>query len=616
MYCNNCQKEIEGEFLFCPHCGNSIQQEIVPVENVGGDSEEKKQNNTKEYEKKLKKLKKEYRREKQKRIDMPLITFILFVVMVLCSLFFIYRVHRKIEITEYERVRKEYNLKLQEYEVKKSELAVELGKKIEEQKQRVELENKRKEQEKKIELANYETQFEKEVLQGRENKVQSCLVSDENKDKINEYIKDLYRYSESKIEQDSLNGESYYLIKDYIMLGKHSLTDSTNNAIYPGAILKGDSLFKGDYTVIPIERTAINLMSNQSNGKTKTVINPNYSNVTKTLNEYADEYLGDVSKEWKHQMIETSTSQELNLSLGLGTEEFNVGIGANSKKKLSQMAVVYTQIYYTVSAEPKNSAFDYFAKGVDLKVLGGYEPAYVSSVDYGRKIILVISSDLSQEELSAKVSGMISGVPVNAGIESIVTNGEMTEEIYVYGGEDGSSILENPDSDDGALGEVIKQLVREDDNDQTKIERVNAFIANGNKLTNPLPVSYNLKYLSDNAPVPAMYINREEVMLAEDTQVITLSSKKEVTIDISELPASLLNEKEVVYKNGKATGNDFKIICKDLEYLPMEILYKKDKEPISIDLTKYEFEETFRYNLGRFNYIDIKKTKFTEHYIQ
>ena len=287
MYCNNCQKEIEGEFLFCPHCGNSIQQEIVPVENAGEYSKEEKQKDSKEYKNKIikiMKLKKEYRREKRKRIIAPIITLILLDIMIWCGF---YSLYIGVGITEYEGVQNEYNSKIQEYEVKKSELEVELEKKIEQQ-------NKRKEQEKKIELANYETQFEKEVLQGRENKVQSCLVSDENKDKINEYIKDLYRYSESKIEQDSLNGESYYLIKDYIMLGKHSLTDSTNNAIYPGAILKGDSLFKGDYTVIPIERTAINLMSNQSNGKTKTVINPNYSNVTKTLNEYADEYLGDV----------------------------------------------------------------------------------------------------------------------------------------------------------------------------------------------------------------------------------------------------------------------------------------------------------------------------------
>lgn len=609
MYCKNCQKEIEGEVLFCPYCGNSIQQEIVSVENTGEYSKEEKQKDSKEYKNKIvkiMKLKKEYRREKRKRIIAPIITLILLDIMIWCGL---YSIYIGVGVNEYERVQNEYNSKLQEYEVKKSELEMELEKKIEQQ-------NKRKEQEKKIELANYETQFEKEVLQGRENKVQSCLVSDENKDKINEYIKDLYRYSESKIEKDSLNGESYYLIKD-IMLRKHSLTDSTNNAIYPGAILKGESLFKGEYTVVPIERTAIDLMSNQSNGKAKTVINPNYSNVTKALNEYADEYIGDVSKEWKHQMIETSSSKELNLSLGLGTEELNLGIGANSSNKNSQIAVVYTQIYYTVSVEPKNTAFDYFENGTDLSILGGYAPAYVSSVDYGRKIMLVISSDLSQEELSAKVSGMISGVPINAGIEHVVKDEKLTTEMYVYGGEDATSVLENSNSNLGIMGE-IKQFVYGGEDEQTILDRVNAFIANGNKLTNPLPVSYNLKYLSDNASVPAMYINREEVVLAEDTQVITLSSKKEVTIDISELHAILLNEKEVMYKNGKATGSYFELLCKDSEHLPMEILYKKDKEPISIDLTEYEFEETFRKDddLGWGNYIDIKKTKFTEHYIQ
>lgn len=561
MYCNNCQKEIEGEFLFCPHCGNSIQQEIVPVENVGGDSEEKKQNNTKEYEKKLKKLKKEYRWKKIKRICMPLITVILFGVMVQCSLHFIYS---QLSI---------YGSKIQEYEEKI-------------------------EQEKKIELANYETQFKKEVLQGRENKVQSCLVSDENKDKINEYIKDLYRYSESKIEQDSLNGESYYLIKDYIPLEKYSLKDSANNAIYPGAILKGDSLFKGDYTVIPIERTAINLMSNQSNGKSKTVINPNYSNVTKKVNEYANEYIGDVSKEWEYELISASSTHELNIKLGAGVGKHSVGVNTEFSNEKNKMAVVYSQIYYTISAEPKGNAGDYFENGVDLSILGGYEPAYVSSVDYGRKFILTVESKLSESDLRTEVKTYIKGVDITADIENINKSNDLDWKVESYGGE--HIKLEKSDLKNGFS-------IR---------ETFNETLNNDKKLINPLPVSYNLKYLSDNAPVPVMYINREEVMLAEDTQIITLSSRKnkEFTIDISALPAILINEKEVVYKNGKVTGSYFELLCKDLEYLPMEILYKKDRH--SIDLAEYEFEKTFNYDLGMWNYIDIYKTKFTEHYIQ
>ena len=605
MYCNNCQKEIEGEFLFCPHCGNSIQQEIVPFEGEDEYSEKKYERKIKEATQKLKWAKVQLF---IRRIFMLGLSCIF--ILLCCSFCIRYAISKNKNYLNQCLI---YDSQFYEYEIKKSELENEIKNKRNEQ-------IKLAEQEKKLELANYEMELEDIILQSREEQVKSCLVSPENSTKVDEYIKALYRYTESKIELDTFNDESYYLIKDYIMLDKYNLTDSTNNTIYPGAILKGDSLFKGDYTVVPVEQMPIVLMSNQLNGEVETIIEPNYSNVSIALNQYINNYAGDISKEWSYQLLETSTSQEMNLSLGVGMKNNSLGVNASSTNKKSQMAIVYSQIYYTVSAEPKSNAFDYFKDGVDLKILGGYEPAYVSSVDYGRKIILIISSDLSQKELAAKLNANIKGVDLAMGMTNVLKDESLECEILAYGGEDISSILGNPNSNIGLVGEIKSWVWGDEDrkNEKTILDRVNNIIANGNKLINPVPISYDLKYLSDNAPVPTMCINSEKIMIAEDTQFIALSSKEEIIVDITALPATLLNVNEVQFENGKAKGTKFELVCSDLDSLPIKYTYKG--KSYDDDLADYKMEETGFYKdglKGLFgNNIEIYKTKYPKHYIQ
>lgn len=574
MYCKNCEKEIEGNFIFCPHCGNSIQQEIIPSEGENEYSKNEYLKNEysedeyseKEYKNKLKSLKKEYRRKKIKRISMYVNAFILFNFIIQCGLSFI-NIEEEIYNQEYSK----YDLQLNEYESQKAELENELEIRKMEQAKRIE-------QEKKIELANYEMELENTILQSRGEQVKSCLVSPENMAEVDEYIKSLYRYSESKLEQISFNDESYYIFKNYIELDKYNLLDSTNNAIYPGAILKGDSLFKGNYTVIPVERTPIVLMSNQSNGKAKTVLEPNYSNISYKLNEFANEYVGDVSKEWKYELVSASSSQELNAKLGASVGKHSLGVNTNFSNEKNKMAVVYSQIYYTVSVEPKSYGGDYFDNGVNLDILGEYEPAYVSSVDYGRKFILIVESKLSESELRSKLETNIKGVNIESDIERIDEESDLSWEIESYG------------------GEYIKLKDSDMDSGFSISDALNDTLNNDNKLINPVPISYNLKYLSDNAPVPPMYINSEEIKRAEDVQMVILSSEKEFAIDITSLRAILLNENEVQYKNGKPVGTYFELICSNSGSLPMDIIYRDD--PYRIDLASYEMEKKIPDNVG------------------
>ena len=216
--------------------------------------------------------------------------------------------------------------------------------------------------------------------------------------------------------------------------------------------------------------------------------------------------------------------------------------------------------------------------------MGSYEPAYVSSVDYGRKIILLVSGELSEQELSAKVNGLIKGVQIGAAISNVKKDEQLDLQIMTYGGADMSSVLQSSDKNKGIVGEFREWLWGSNDTEGIA-DRLNDFLANRDTLINPVPLSYRLKYLSDNAQVPAMYINEEEIALADNAQLITLSASEELQVDITSLPAILLNKNEVLQQGTKLTGTHIQLLCNDLETLPVRI------DGYSFDLADYEMEK-------------------------
>lgn len=585
MICKSCGKELNEATMFCPYCGTSTSaEETPPVDSAVS---------LKEYNRKLDqlfKLERKYRKEKRYPIISTLLTIVSVVLSVrmgvVCCVF----------STRYLADHYAY-------------------------------ETKQIAQDEKNRYSAFTSEFAAAVLQDREQQITSCIVTPENAAAANDYISSLYKRPLDKVLYDSFMGKPYYLITDILTLDRYPFPVTAGNTVFPGAIIKGDSLFTSNCTVLAAEQTPISLMSNQTDGKPVTVTDPNYTNVTIALNEYAKEYTGDFSKEWSYTVQSASTTQELNFTLGIGSDKTaGLDISHNSSTQLNTVAIVYSQIYYTVSAEPKSSAADYFKEGIDLKTLGSYAPAYVSSVDYGRKIILTVSGNLSKQELSAKVSANISGVDIGAGIEKINQDKELSCRLYSYGGEDISWILQTSDTEtDTKVGfwESIVKLVNPgsaDDAEESVIDKLNDFLGSDGSLVNPVPISYTLKYLSDNAIVPAMYITREFILGAENAQIINISSTngKDFSLDITALPAVIISEDALSLT--EATGTNFRLLCADFKTLPITVTYGSTK--LSLDLADYEAEQNnflpvydepkgFLALKQNVNYIDIYRTKYT-----
>lgn len=584
MNCKRCGKELIEAAMFCPYCGTSTTAEETPAADSAVSQ--------KEYNRKLEqlfKLERKYKKEKRYKIVSTLLAIVFVVLLVgisvkCCESYARYLADRY--ANEIEKIAQEETDK----------------------------------------YYAFTSEFANAVLGNREQQNTSCLVTPENTTAANDYIASLYKRSLDRVSYESYMGKSYYLITDILAFDRYPFPNTASNTIFPGAIIKGDSLFTGNCTVLAAEQMPVSLMSDQTDGKPITVTDPNYTNVTLALNEYAKEYTGDFSKEWSYTVQSASSTQELNFALGIGSDKsVGLDIGLNSSTQMNTVAIVYSQIYYTVSAEPKSNAADYFKEGVDLKTLGTYAPAYVSSVDYGRKIILTVSGDLSKEELSAKVSSHISGVDISAGIEKVNQDKELSSHLFSYGGEDISWILQTSDTEaDTETGfwgfaEKIMKAWSGDNEEESIIDKLNDFLGSDASLVNPVPISYTLKYLSDNAIVPTMYITREFVLGAENAQIINISSAsgKEFSLNISDLPAAIISEG--AFSLTEATGTSFQLLCADFKTLPITVTYQDRK--YSLDLADCEIEETdclvvYGDSTGFLgltrddNYIEIRRTKY------
>lgn len=351
--------------------------------------------------------------------------------------------------------------------------------------------------------------------------VESTLLTEENKDELDAYVASLRRYPDESVKLKEYEGISYYEVVQKYDLGQYMLSDSGNTAIYPGAVLRGDSLMKGtaNYSLAALEQTPLTLVCSRG-GNSVPLENISYGTVQKAVEQLWKDSNLEYSENWQYTLYSAQSEEELNFSLGVGYRGNGGSLGVSHTETASTIAIAFTETYFSIAAEPLSSATKYFQTGSDLKGLGDYEPVYVSSVDYGRRIVVMATTELTEDELKAKLTANIRGVDIGADIGYIKKNIDSNCKIYCYGG-DSAKTLQSIDSDKsgGLKGWWDKLLNGEADN----VDSFNQMITGDDSLINPLPLSYHLNYLSDNSAVPAAVIMNDNVILADTAKLVTIS---------------------------------------------------------------------------------------------
>ncbi|EPF28998.1 tetanolysin O [Treponema medium] len=243
----------------------------------------------------------------------------------------------------------------------------------------------------------------------REMIIQERQIGDETKPQFNEQGK-IVKYIEKEVEYDISAA-----FDDNLLL------DPAQNSIYPGAVLRGDSLDKESYQEITEgnKRTATISFDLQGvkdkegktgkPGITSGKIIPNLAAYRELRNQILSQsitYHASAHSSYEEMEItnEKSLEAQLKIGVGFGAAGIKSKIAAGFKFKKGEQKerrlIKFVETFYTVDVNQEAAPL---MINIPREAVGNRMPVYVSSVSYGRIAYLTIESDQEKSELKANL---------------------------------------------------------------------------------------------------------------------------------------------------------------------------------------------------------------------
>ena len=269
------------------------------------------------------------------------------------------------------------------------------------------------------------------------------------------------------------------------------LMDPTTDVIYPGAIIKGESIPTGEYIPIISDRKPMTIsvsLQNIGGSPSRTVEEPKLSTVREALNDILSaDVTGATPARLSFEIENVYSEEQLSLAVqGNYKNSFVDVAGSFDFNRLdirSRLVVKFLQIYYTVDMDLPQSPDDLFEELPSMEELGSTSPLYVSTVTYGRMVLFTVESSYSSTEINAALNaafsaGVQSGsIDISAQYKKMIDSS--TLKAYILGGSGGNAV----------------QSVN-------GIEGIVDFITSGGDYSKDSPgaaLSYKLRFLKDNS---------------------------------------------------------------------------------------------------------------------
>jgi thiol-activated cytolysin len=203
----------------------------------------------------------------------------------------------------------------------------------------------------------------------------------------------------------------------------------SNNVIYPGAVLQQDhTLAEGLPTVYPVLRAPIKIyvkLPGLGDRALVNIENPSGSNVNKEIDKALDYWFNYQQVEgYSTPVLAASTArqaytkEQIGIDLGFGAQwvkssaTANLKVGSSDEKAFFYKT--FKQIYYTVFVDDPLDAGSVFADSIfmgDVRPKSWAEehpPGFISSVDYGRIIIVQVESSAKENQVNAMLNAKLS----------------------------------------------------------------------------------------------------------------------------------------------------------------------------------------------------------------
>ena len=278
--------------------------------------------------------------------------------------------------------------------------------------------------------------------------------------------------------------------------------DPTTDVIYPGALLKGESIPTGEYIGINADRAPITLstsLSNINGSPGVTIDNPNsLFEARKGINELLSrEVTGATPAELIIDEAEVYSEEHLSIALGANYRDATKKVSANLDFETSQYknryVLKFIQRYFTLDVDsPGKTPSDLFTDLPSIESLGSTNPVYVSSVTYGRMVLYTVESDSSISQVKAALdaaskAGPNADVTIDAEYKQIITNSSIKALVIGGSGTSASQIINGPQD--------VYDYITEG--------------GNYSKDSPGAPLAYKLRYVKEGFPVAKVVLSTE-----------------------------------------------------------------------------------------------------------
>ncbi|MBO0329855.1 thiol-activated cytolysin family protein [[Muricauda] lutisoli] len=272
--------------------------------------------------------------------------------------------------------------------------------------------------------------------------------------------------------------------------------DPTTDVIYPGAMLKGESIPTGEYIGINGGRAPITLsvsLQNIDGTSSVEIEDPKLSTVREGVNSVLQQGVtGATAAKLNFTIEEVYSEQHLSVALGANYRTKNRDVSASFNFDNSQYSykyvIKYFQEYYTIDLDlpPNNNPGSLF---YEMPVLNSTSPVIVSSVKYGRMVLYTVESNSSITDVQSAFNASFNSANANGNAEyqSIINNSKIEALVVGGSGSDAAGAVSGPAG-------------------------VYEYITNGGNYSadSPAaPLAYTLRYIRNDFPVARVVLSSE-----------------------------------------------------------------------------------------------------------
>lgn len=284
------------------------------------------------------------------------------------------------------------------------------------------------------------------------------------------------------------------------------MLDPTTNVIYPGALLKGESIPTGEYIRISGERAPITISTTFFNAEGKpsvTIEDPSQiSEVRDGIAELLNrEINGATPAELISDEYEAYSEEQLSIALGVNygsrTKDISGSFDFSTTSVKRKYVLKFVQKYFTLDVDDPKLPSNLFTKLPSVESLGSTHPVLVESVTYGRLVFYTVESSYSLSDVEAAFSAAYEIGKKGGSGELEVKNKNIFEEASV------KVIIK------GGSGSSAAQAVGGLKDNPSQIYDFIAAGGNYSKESPGAPIAYKLSYVKEGFPTAKVVLSTE-----------------------------------------------------------------------------------------------------------